>query len=88
MQPVLIDGGKLVPKRLVEILDDPRVTFHWLWLLSSRARAARNVNGCEHRYKRALLSRFGKSLRHPDANFEIQGLNVPPSVILGFAVSV
>jgi hypothetical protein len=28
MQPVLVDGGELVPQAAVEIFDDPRVALH------------------------------------------------------------
>jgi hypothetical protein len=28
MQPVLIDGGQLMPERLVQVIDDPRVALH------------------------------------------------------------
>jgi hypothetical protein len=31
MQPVLVDGGKLVPQAAVEVLDDPCIALHDLF---------------------------------------------------------
>ena len=42
MQPVLVDGGELVPQRLVEIFDDLGIALHDALPMSSRASASRH----------------------------------------------
>ena len=51
MQPILVDGGQLVPQRLVEIFDDLGVALHGRQLLHIRSDGRR-----DHQLVRASLS--------------------------------